>query len=547
MLNSAFITTSRFSALLRCYIFLTCLSSTLMLLLVTLSLPIQPQGISPMWNSGLHPELDVLRPEDLTGRTRQLKPSDDQVPPAHKPIGPGTLRDIREELFYHGGLSTVMLDGVSRSEPAVYNPYPDYNGEAWTSSGKGMFHACEGPRGRTLNRRNHDNMVLAYPGVITGIPSLVTVDWNKVKWGMLQVQCLQYNLYRYTATDKRPINNILPLRLMTTLSSNKGNRRSLCNKKRAALLLYSGREYKVLLTYVKGNKILLYNKDSNSNAQHLKKSRFNYLWQLEMDSCLTGHFYHLLERACNGASGFAKKQPRKYLWEYNAYFYIPGAQDTWDTFIRTINQSMAGKPIIWGPAPPPSNLWMQIPLGPTLPVPRPEDNNYTWGTGKDMDLLTFLPFFNPTKTNWVFSNILWNFLAGLLLKAIHNTQTTKGIAIISKITTPMFILWHGLKAVHVPHPVYVDRKGSNSVWNWDHKFNHIYSAAEDLYCRWLGYEADKNQYTDGSIHQDPQGRNLFNSGDLREDIYGPLCFPPMFLHPVKNAAVKKGPDMAVPV
>lgn len=32
-----------------------------------------------------------------------------------------------------------------------------------------------------------------------------------------------------------------------------------------------------------------------------------------------------------------------------------------------------------------------------------------------------------------------------------------------------------------------------------------------------------------------------------EDIYGRLCFPPMFLHPIKNADEKKGSEMPVPV
>ena len=57
---------------------------------------------------------------------------------------------------------------------------------------------------------------------------------------------------------------------------------------------------------------------------------------------LIGHYYHFLERA----GSFAKKQPRKYLWERNAYFHIPGAQDKWDFFIKTTDQSMTGKPTI---------------------------------------------------------------------------------------------------------------------------------------------------------------------------------------------------------
>ncbi|KAL4765785.1 DUF3405 domain-containing protein [Aspergillus foveolatus] len=673
---------SRLSVVSRRYIFLTCLSSTLLLLFLTLSLPIRPQRISFLSNSGLHFELDVLRPDDFTGRLRQLKPSDDQIPPAHEPIGPGTLRDVRymsctrysQEHFFRGGLSTVMLDGASRPGPAVYDPYPDYNDEVWTSSGKGMFHACEGPRGRTLNQRNHEDMVLAYPGIqrdfpvpIFGSYDAFGLDGNTcttrfsrlsaygygdfgtdaapVRWGLLQAQCPQRNLRRYTATDEHPMDHILPLRPMTAPPSGKDDGMSPHNEQRAANMkqqvrllvmehsLHSGGEYEVfLLTHVKDNEISLYTAEGDSNAQCLKEKfiprefwdmtvffseetlkawypnveehrpshqhlqpiqifsalypQFDYIWQLEMDSRLTGHFYHFLERA----GSFAKKQPRKYLWERNAYFHIPGAQDTWDSFIKTTDQSMTGKPTIWGSAAP-SNSWIQTPYGPTPPVARSEDDNYAWGTGEEADLITFLPFFDPTETNWFFSDVLWDFPAGtprraspvtmgryskLLLKAIHDAQTTEDVAIVSEMTAPTFALWHGLKAVHVPHPVYVDGKwaskeldrivnkgdperingGSDSVWNWDHKFDHILyrmsymftaQAAEDLYRRWLGYEVDRNQYTDGSIHQDPQGRNWFDGGDLREDIYGPLCFPPMFLHPVKNTAVKKGPDMAVPV
>ncbi|KAL3430416.1 hypothetical protein BDV09DRAFT_189300 [Aspergillus tetrazonus] len=531
----------------------------------------------------------VLRPDNFTGRLRQLRPSDDQIPPAHEPIGPGTLRDVREEHFYRGGLSTVMLDRGSRPAPAVYDPYP----------GKGMFHACEGPRGRTLNRRNHKDIVLAYPGiqrdfpvpifgsydalgldgntcttrlsrlsaygygefetdaalVSTGIPSPVKVDWNKVRWGLLQAQCLQRNLHRYTATDEHPMGHILPLRPKTALPSGKDDGMSPHNERRAAVVLRAWHNMtwtENMKQYVRSLVMELSLHSGGDNAQCLKEKfsprefwdmtvffseetlkawypnveehrqnilcatpTIRLLLQLEMDSRLIGHFYHFLERA--------------------------GTQDKWDSFTKTTDQSMTGKPTIWGPAPP-SNSWMQTPLGPTPPVSRPEDDNYAWGTGEEADLITFLPFFDPTETNWVFSDVLWNFPAGtprraspvtmgryskLLLKVIHDAQTTEGVAIVSEMTAPTFALWHGLKAVHVPHPVYVDGKwaskeldrivnkgdperingGSDSVWNWDHKFDHILYRMSYI---WLGYEADRNQYTDRSIHQDPQGRNWFD-------------------------------------
>lgn len=47
--------------------------------------------------------------------------------------------------------------------------------------------------------------------------------------------------------------------------------------------------------------------------------QFDYVWNWELDSRYTGHHYNLLERLAI----FAKKQPRKGLWERNERYYIP--------------------------------------------------------------------------------------------------------------------------------------------------------------------------------------------------------------------------------
>ncbi|KAL3440888.1 hypothetical protein BJX65DRAFT_289615 [Aspergillus insuetus] len=397
------------------------------------------------------------------------------------------------------------------------------------------------------------------------------------------------------------------------------------------LSLHSGAEYKVfLLTHLKDNEIPLYGPDGDDNAQRLKEKyiprefwditvffneetlessypkveehkpvhqhlqplqifsvafpEFDYYWQFEMDVRLTGHAYHFFERARE----FAKQQPRRYLWERNAYIYIPGAHGTWEDFKRMVHDSMTDKETIWGPTS--SHPWLD-PVGPKPPVPRPEDDDYTWGVDEEADLIKFLPIFDPSETSWIFSNVLWNLpeqtprraspvtvgrFSRKLLHSIHDAQAEEGVAIVSEMTASSFALWHGLKAVHVPQPLYADGKWtpkelsrivnkgppekmngkSDSIWNWDHKFDHILyrmsymftaQTAEDFYRRWLGYKPDPNQYTDGSYHQDPQGRNWFDGGNLREDLYGPLCLPSMLLHPVKNTAPQKGHDMAVPV
>ncbi|KAJ6007332.1 hypothetical protein N7540_011308 [Penicillium herquei] len=325
-------------------------------------------------------------------------------------------------------------------------------------------------------------------------------------------------------------------------------------------------------------------------------SHFDYYWQLEMDSRFTGHAYEFLERA----GQFAKAQPRKYLWERNSYFYIPGSHGTWHQFKEMVSNSMKGRESIWGPMDlsrivshdsAASSEPLTIPVGPKSPVASPKEDNFEWGVDEESDFISFLPIFDPTHTSWVFKDTAWNLredfprqvspvamgrISKTLVDQMHHAQSQRGVAMASEMTAPTVALWHGLKAVHVPQPIYVDGKwtpkeldrimnpgpaekingAEDSVWNWDHRWDHILyrmsymftsQTSENLYRRWMGYKIDPEQYTDGTFHQDPQGRNWFETGDLREDLYGPLCFPSMLLHPVKNPEEKKGSGMAVPV
>ncbi|KAJ5196597.1 Protein of unknown function DUF3405 [Penicillium cf. viridicatum] len=242
---------------------------------------------------------------------------------------------------------------------------------------------------------------------------------------------------------------------------------------------------------------------------------FEYYWQLEMDSRFTGHSYHFLEKSAK----FEKRLPRKYLWERNAYFYIPG---------------------------------------PKPPVTFSEDDKYEWGVGEKADLITFLPIFDPTDTQWLFRNLLWGLpedvprrtspvamgrVSRELLHQMHIIQIQRGMGLVSEMTPPSLALWHRLKAVHVPQPLHLDGKwtskeigqimnpgkpdkingGPDSFWNWDHLWDHILyrltymfttQTTEDFYRRWLGYPIDPNQYIDGTYHQDSTGRNWFETGDL---------------------------------
>lgn len=262
---------------------------------------------------------------------------------------------------------------------------------------------------------------------------------------------------------------------------------------------------------------------------------FDYYWQLEVDARFTGHTYHFLDRAIE----FSRKQPRKYLWERNAYFYVRDSHGPWDHFMDSHGKAMMGKPSVWGPVPKEG----VTPLGPKPPVARPEEDNFNWGVGEEADFITFLPIFDPAQTIWVATEMMWNLpietprrtavitmsrLSNTLLDTMHDAQVQRGWGLASEMTASTFALWHGLKAVHVPHPVYVDGHWTShelarlmnvgppeqingtpeSWWNWNHLVDRIFyrisflftnQAAEDLFRRWMGYPVNPDEATDGQI------------------------------------------------
>ncbi|KAJ6002312.1 hypothetical protein N7522_007539 [Penicillium canescens] len=309
---------------------------------------------------------------------------------------------------------------------------------------------------------------------------------------------------------------------------------------------------------------------------------FDYYWQFEFDNRVIGHTYHFLEQAIE----FARKQPRKYLWERNAYFYTPGAHGTWEDFSNMVANSMTGKHSVWGPV---KHEGIK-PAGPKpLPGSHPENDNFKWGVGEEADLITFLPIFDPRNTSWTFPNMTWNVsdniprrtsvitqwrMSKRLLMEMHNAQRRRGEAFASEMSAPSWALLHGFKAVHVPHPIYVDGQwspgemarifnrgspeningGSDSIWNWDHRFDYLWyrisymfatQAAEDLFRRWMGFQPDPRLYLDGIRPEYRPGRFWDDGGSLDEATNGRLCFPFMLLHNVKNTEPEKTLNLPV--
>ncbi|KAF7543280.1 hypothetical protein G7Z17_g10866 [Cylindrodendrum hubeiense] len=288
--------------------------------------------------------------------------------------------------------------------------------------------------------------------------------------------------------------------------------------------------------------------------------QFEYIWNWEMDFRFTGHHYELLEKM----SSFAKKQPRKGLWERNERWYIPEFHGSYDTDFRQDIERRHGNNTVWGPV----NLSFINPVGPKPPVPSPDDDNYEWGVGEEADVITVGPIFNPVGSNWVIADNIWGYNDGTfnpkdlprrttivtqsriskrLLKIMH-VENLRGNHVASEMTPQTVALHHGLKAVFAPHPVFMDRAwdgqflakwfnpgekgesgGRGSPMGWGRERRYIgttwyYRALPPnrLFNNWMGW-------SDSGI-----------GGVKWEEKHGRPCLPPMMLHHVKNTETTKG-------
>ncbi|OTA70114.1 hypothetical protein K449DRAFT_393133 [Hypoxylon sp. EC38] len=281
---------------------------------------------------------------------------------------------------------------------------------------------------------------------------------------------------------------------------------------------------------------------------------FDYIWNWEIDARVTGHNYDFVEKLAT----FAKRQPRRGLWERNERYYIPSFHGDYDTEFRKEVERISGKDTIWGPP----KLPFVNPVGPKPPVAKPEDDNYKWGVGEEADLITVAPIFNPINSSWISGNELWGFndsthettdlprrativthsrVSKRLLDIMH-VENLRGNHISSEMVTQTVALLHGLKAVYVPMPVFFDRPwkgkelakwfngglkgesgGIGSAMGWGREARYrgstwYYRAnpPQRLYLNFMGWE-DTNV-----------------GGKDWEETHGRPCLPPMLLHPVKD-------------
>lgn len=283
---------------------------------------------------------------------------------------------------------------------------------------------------------------------------------------------------------------------------------------------------------------------------------FEYVWNWEMDARITGQHYDFLEKIAS----FAKRQPRRGLWERNERYYIPSVHGDYDTDFRKEVESRAGKDTIWGaPALPFIN-----PVGPKPPVASPEQDNYQWGVGEEADLITVAPIINTNFSGWVGANDVWGFndsthatqqlprrvtivthsrISKRLLDIMH-VENLRGNHIASEMTCQTIALLHSLKAVYAPMPIFFDRawKGKD-VARWFNPGEKGESGGDNSAIGW-GREARYGGTTWYYRASPPQRlyNNLMGYEDTKmggedwEEVYGRPCLPPILMHPIKDVA-----------
>ncbi|KAF2651134.1 hypothetical protein K491DRAFT_104483 [Lophiostoma macrostomum CBS 122681] len=279
---------------------------------------------------------------------------------------------------------------------------------------------------------------------------------------------------------------------------------------------------------------------------------YDFYWNWEMDLRMSGHYHEFNTKV----GEWAKRQPRKGMWERATRYYVPELHGSWHNFTDMVEEEIYNsdeKPV-WGP-PKFENSGM-LPYPPETEPPRSYlQDNYEWGVGEDADLITFNPIFDPAKTNWVFRDDVSGYdlelpepprrcaiitvsrLSKRLLDIMHRETYLMKHHMFPEMWPPTVAFHHGLKAVYAPHAVYFDHnwpleaidgtfnhppKPTDSVFGWgEHNqlgnsfyYNAGFSAT--WWRRWLG-----------SRENDQGGTEEEENGS------GRLCIRPTLFHPVK--------------
>ncbi|KAI9807987.1 MAG: hypothetical protein M1825_005294 [Sarcosagium campestre] len=278
---------------------------------------------------------------------------------------------------------------------------------------------------------------------------------------------------------------------------------------------------------------------------------YDFFWNWEMDVRYTGHYFHLLDQT----STFAKKQPRKGLWERSSRFYIPELHGAYSTDFRR-NVESKEMQTVWSPP----RVYGVEAFGPLPPRLNPSKDNYKYGVGDHADLITFLPIFDPQHTSYALRHDAWGYweqtavprrcsivtvyrASKALLDAMHYENKESGHHMHSEMWPASVAMHHSFKAVYAPHPIFFDRQwpldqlektfnpGSRGSAGGDER--STFGLGHE-HVHWGGtfyYRADSaKQVYERLLGKESNGKG----GREWEKQHGRACVPPMLLHPVKN-------------
>jgi len=314
-------------------------------------------------------------------------------------------------------------------------------------------------------------------------------------------------------------------------------------------------------------------------------SEFDFFINWEMDVRYTGHYYHLFDKV----GKWAKRQPRKGLWERNSRFYVPTEHGEWEDFKQMVRvqtehgtnskNNMYTKPSQGGPhsdALDAARLTAEKPVWGALSPdwddidhtndPQPptthEKDKYDWGVDEDADLIVFNPIFDPQDTEWLLADDVTGYnttialpprraaiitasrLSRRLLQHMHAETALKRHSMFSEMWPASVALHHGLKAVYAPHPVYIDRawptdylaaifnggRDGATGGNRGSPFNELHQH------NFLGVSWYYNAGAPENLWKRWFGYKVNNDGGEQWEAAneGRMCLPAMLLHPVKQ-------------
>ncbi|KAJ6145705.1 hypothetical protein N7470_009600 [Penicillium chermesinum] len=313
---------------------------------------------------------------------------------------------------------------------------------------------------------------------------------------------------------------------------------------------------------------------------------YDFFWNWEMDARYTGHWYHFFSKVVD----WAKKQPRKGLWERNGRFYVPSVHGSWEDFQQMVRVQteigtnspnnmwsvvkpdsdgavrdangvhQQGDKFIWGPERPDERDIFEVD-GEGIPPTTIDKDQYQWGVGEEADLIVFNPLYDPEGTTWLLRDDVTGYnkehgmpprrtaiitasrLSRKLLITMHRETSLRRHSMFSEMWPASTALHHGFKAVYVPHAVYIDRrwptKYLESVFNAGRNGASGGARTSVFGDREHNFRGTTWFYSAGfspNLWRRWLGMRVDNDGGEQRELAGEgrMCLPPMLLHPIKD-------------